>query len=98
MSASAGSFDQPVQSTFRSLYALRTLVQKPLDAIASLSGRATAEIARAEPVIENLVTRPLARGVNYLGEHIRVLQMGDIRVYCLYIILALAILLIVGIR
>jgi hydrogenase-4 component B len=98
MSVSASSFDQPMQVTFRFLYTLRLMVKKFLDAIASLSGRATSVISRVEPVIENFVTRPLERSVEYLGEHIRVLQMGDIRVYCLYIILTLAILLIVGTR
>lgn len=98
MSVSASSFDQPVLSTFRFLFILRVLIKKPLDAIASLSGRITSIILSAEPIIENMVTRPLERAVEYLGEHIRMLQMGDIRIYCLYIILTLAILLIAGIR
>jgi hydrogenase-4 component B len=95
MSVSASSFDQPMKATFRSLYALRPMIQKPLDATAAWSKRFREGIVRAEPLLESWVTRPTARAVQYLGEHIQALQMGDIRVYCLYIILTLAVLLIV---
>jgi hydrogenase-4 component B len=95
MSVSASSFDQPMKATFRSLYALRPMVQKPLDATAAWSKRFREKIVQAEPLLESWITRPTARAVQYLGEHIQALQMGDIRVYCLYIILTLAILLIV---
>jgi hydrogenase-4 component B len=98
MSVSASSFDQPMKVTFRPLYLLRPMVQKPLNAIAAWSRRATGTIARMEPVIENVVSHPLTRFVNYLGRHIQSLQMGDLRIYCLYIILTLAILLIVTFR
>jgi hypothetical protein len=49
---------------------------------------------KAEPVLEMLVTRPTARVVETAGQWIQSLQMGDIRVYCAYIIVTLAILLI----
>jgi len=95
MSVSASSFDQPMKTTFRSLYALRPMVQRPLDATAAWSKRFREVIVGCEPLLEGWITRPTARVVQYLGEHIQALQMGDIRVYCLYIILTLAILLIV---
>jgi hydrogenase-4 component B len=95
MSVSASSFDQPIKLTFRSLYLLRPMIQKPLDTIAVWSRGFREKIARSEPVLESWITRPTARVVQYLGEHIQALQMGDIRKYCLYIILTLAILLIV---
>ncbi len=95
MSVSASSFDQPMKATFRSLYSLRPMIQKPLDATAAWSKRLREVIVRAEPLLESWITRPTARAVEYLGEHIQALQMGDIRVYCLYIILTLAVLLIV---
>jgi hydrogenase-4 component B len=95
MSVSASSFDQPMKTTFRSLYALRPMAQKPLDATAAWSKRFRERIVHAEPLLERWITRPTARAVQFLGEHIQALQMGDIRVYCLYIILTLAILLIV---
>ncbi len=95
MSISASSFDQPIRTTFRSLYALRPLIQKPLDATAAWSKRLREGIVGAEPLLESWITRPTRWAVQYLGEHIQALQMGDIRVYCLYIILTLAVLLIV---
>jgi hydrogenase-4 component B len=95
MSVSASSFDQPIQATFHSLYVLRPMIQKVLDAIAAWSKRFREVIVRSEPLLESWVTRPTARAVEYLGDHIQALQMGDIRVYCLYIILTLAVLLIV---
>jgi len=98
MSVTASSFDQPLKLTFRNLYSLRPLVQKPLDATAAWSKRLREGILSAEPLLESWVTRPTARVVQYLGEHIQALQMGDIRVYCLYIILTLAVLLIVIFR
>jgi len=95
MSVSASSFDQPLKLTFRSLYLLRPAIQKPLDATAAWAKRFRELIRRSEPLIESWITRPTARAVEYIGEHIQALQMGDIRVYCLYIILTLAVLLIV---
>jgi hydrogenase-4 component B len=95
MSVSASSFDQPVVTTFNPIYQLYPIVQKPLDAIAAWSKRAREGILRMEPVLENIVKQPTTRAVEYLGQHIQALQMGDIRIYCFYIILTLAILLIV---
>ena len=94
MSLAASSFDQPVKVTFRPLYWLRTLVVKPYRTFAELSRAALVRIVRTEPVIEAVVTRPTARLVETAGQWIQALQMGDIRVYCLYIIVTLAILLI----
>ena len=95
MSVSASSFDQPVKVTYQPLYWIRTLVDKPFAAIVDASHSALAMIQRAEPVIERVVTRPTVRVIETTGQWIQALQMGDIRVYCLYIIATLAILLIV---
>jgi len=93
MSISASSFDQPVKVTFQPLYWLRTLGEKPFRAITDFGHSAVRQILRAEPVVETVVTRPLTRLVETVGQWIQTLQMGDIRVYCFYIILTLAILL-----
>ena len=98
MSVAASSFDQPMKATFSLLYLPRTLVMQPLAAIAGWSRRARDGIIRIEPVIEKVVTQPTMRVVQYLGQHIQALQMGDVRVYCLYIILTLAVLLIIEFR
>jgi len=95
MSVSASSFDQPVKVSFHPLYWVRTLVDRPFRAITDFGHSALGVILRAEPVVETVVTRPTARLVETAGQWIQALQMGDIRVYCLYIILTLAILLLV---
>jgi hydrogenase-4 component B len=95
MSVTASSFDQPVRVSFHPLYWVRTLVDRPFRIITSFAQSARSVILRAEPVVETVVTRPTTRLVETAGQWIQALQMGDIRVYCLYIILTLAILLIV---
>lgn len=98
MAVSAGSFDQPVQVTFRALYRVRESFKKPLEAVGVWSKRPRNAIIRAEPVLETLVREPTARATEYLARHIQALQMGDIRVYCFYIVLTLAVLLLVMFR
>ncbi|MFZ5822480.1 MAG: hydrogenase 4 subunit B [Chloroflexota bacterium] len=95
MSVRASNFDQPVKVSFRPLYWIRTVVDKPYRAIASAYTATVSAIQRAEPVVENTVTRPTLKLVETAGQWIQTLQMGDIRLYCLYIIITLAILLIV---
>jgi hydrogenase-4 component B len=96
MSLPASGFDQPVKSTFQPLYLARRLVEKPFQVVGDFSRIAVQNIHRAEPLIETVVTRPVARLVETAGQWIQALQMGDIRVYCLYIIITLAVLLILS--
>jgi hydrogenase-4 component B len=98
MSVSVSSFDEPVIATFGTPYGIRLRLKKPMDAIADWSSRTRAAFLRMEPVIENVVRRPVTSTVEYLGLRIQALESGDVRLYCLYIILTLAILLIVIFR
>lgn len=94
MSLSASAFNQPVVSTFSWLYTLRRTVTEPFGRLTKFF-HATVERARqAEPLVESAVVRPTTRLVEAASQWIQALQMGDIRLYCLYIILTLAILLI----
>ena len=95
MSVSSSNFDQPVAAAFGGIYWLRPAIQKPMNALAAWSRRARETFLQIEPGIENIVRLPTTRAVEYLGQQIQALQMGDIRMYCFYIILTLAILLIV---
>jgi hydrogenase-4 component B len=95
MSISASSFDQPVKVSFWPVYWMRTLVDRPFRAIKGYSQSVVRLILDAEPVVESLVTRPAMHLVERAGQWIQFLQMGDIRVYCMYIVLTLVILLIV---
>jgi hydrogenase-4 component B len=94
MSVSASSFDQPIAATFSRVYQLRSMIRGPLNVISNWARRFQSTLTRAEPVIENLIRRPTVRTVDYLGQHIQALQMGDIRMYCLYIVFTLVVLLI----
>jgi len=98
MSISANSFDQPVYSTFRSIYFLRTILDRPLAIISGWSRHIKELASRRETFLERGLTEPISRVVDYLGLKLQGMQMGDIRMYCLYIILTLAILLIVVFR
>ena len=95
MSVRASSFDQPVKVSFQPLYWVRMIVEKPYRAISDFYFKSIDAIRRSEPVVENTVTRPALRFVETAGHWIQLLQMGDIRLYCLYIIITLAVLLIV---
>jgi hydrogenase-4 component B len=94
MSLRASSFDQPVKVTFRPMYWIRTIVERPYRAITSFYHKTVDAIHRVEPVIESSITRPTLKFVETAGHWIQSLQMGDIRIYCLYIIITLAVLLI----
>ncbi len=95
MSVSASSFDQPVKSTFRPIFTLRQAVRNPYKLIAQWGTRLRHSFTSFEPVIERTVTIPVTTSVSFLSRHIQALQMGDIRVYCFYIVFTLAVLLIV---
>jgi hydrogenase-4 component B len=98
MGVSASNFAQPMRVVYGPLFWLRVLVQKPLDGIAALSRRFNAGLPNAEPVVEKAVSQPIMATVQYVGKYIQSMQMGDLRMYCLYIFVALAILLIVIFR
>ncbi len=98
MGVSASNFAQPMLAAYQPLYHLRDLAQKPLDGIAMLAKTFSGGLPAAEPVLERAVSRPLATAVQYLGRQLQKMHMGDVRAYCLYIFIALAILLIVIFR
>ena len=93
MGVSATNFAQPMLLAFQPLYALRGLLQKPLDSIAGFSRKVNSGLPGKEPLLERAVSQPIKSSVQYVGTRIQKLQMGDIRMYCLYIFIALAVLL-----
>ena len=95
MGVSATNFAQQMRAAYRPLYSLRALAQRPLDGIASLAKRFNASLPSAEPVIERGRTQPIFAFVRTVGGWVQRLQMGDLRMYCLYIFIALTVLIIV---
>ncbi|WP_140921318.1 hydrogenase 4 subunit B [Limnobaculum xujianqingii] len=94
MAVSAGGFTQPLRTMFAPLYRLR----KTLDPSPALSQAMQSTIrgaTRAEPWWEEKVVLPIARAVLWSGKRIQWLQHGDFRLYCLYVVIALTVLMLV---
>ncbi|PJG83076.1 hydrogenase 4 subunit B [Caviibacterium pharyngocola] len=92
MAASAGSFTRPLRTMFKPLYTLRRLLdpaplgQKGINA--TVNGA-----TKLEPVWEEQITMPIGRLIPRIAEKLQWLQGGDFRVYCVYFVIALVVLL-----
>ncbi|WP_040976584.1 hydrogenase 4 subunit B [Necropsobacter massiliensis] len=92
MSASASSFTRPLRTIFKPLYTIRRtmdpapLGQKGINA--AIHGA-----SKLEPVWEEKVTMPIAHCIPRLAQKLQWLQGGDFRIYCVYFVIALVILL-----
>lgn len=95
MATSAGGFTRPLRTIFKSLYTIRKtfdpapLSRKSIDAVINWA-------AKAEPFWEDKVTMPIARVIPWISDKLKWLQAGDFRVYCLYFVIALMVLLTVA--
>lgn len=95
MTVSAGGFTQPLRMMFAPLYRIRKtldpapMMQRALESSVSSAGR-------VEPVWDDKVVAPIIRLIQWLSQRIQWLQQGDFRLYCLYVVAALVILLIVA--
>ena len=97
MSVSAGGFAQPIKVLFHPLYGVRDWAGGRLAAFGHLFADLPQSAGRAEQLWDRWLIVPLERGVEAAGLGVQVLQGGDFRVYCLYIIAALVVLLAVAI-
>ena len=97
MSVSAGSFAEPISVLFRPLYGVRRLADRGLAAARPWFTGMPAGAARTEQIWDRWLLVPLGRGVQAVGARLQILQGGDFRVYCLYIVAALVVLLAVAI-
>ncbi|HCL5251951.1 TPA: hydrogenase 4 subunit B [Salmonella enterica] len=92
MAPSAGSFTQPLRVMFSTLYAWR----KQLDPTLSLARGLThvsRTAQRAEPFWDERLIRPIVHATQRLAQRVQHLQSGDFRLYCLYVVAALIVLL-----
>lgn len=92
MTVSSGGLGEPLRVMFRSVYWLHGRKEPGLAAEAAVAD-VTAFAARVEPLWDIATTRLAAKGVRQVGRHIQALESGNLRVYCFYIFLALAVLL-----
>ncbi|MFM2477229.1 hydrogenase 4 subunit B [Celerinatantimonas sp. MCCC 1A17872] len=92
MAISAKSFAQPLRVFFSGLYQLRkTLDLSPL-LHRGLSG-AERGAAFVEPGFDNYLVMPVVRATQRLSRVVQWIQFGDFRAYCLYVVVALLVLL-----
>jgi hydrogenase-4 component B len=98
MTVSASGFVEPPGVMLRGLYWLRKSqgpVGEALDALVDVSTEAAGIV---EPVWDETTVGIATRGVAFLGRHLQAMEGGNLRVYCLYILAALGVLLIVVAR
>ena len=94
MTVSAGGFTQNLRASFAPLYRLRTALDVSGKAHLYLD-RLIAKMAASEPWWDTHGTARITSWIECAGRQVQKLQRGDFRIYCLYIIAALVILLFV---
>lgn len=92
MAPSAGSFTQPLRVMFGPLYRMRKQLDPAVPLNRSLSG-VTFAATRTEPFWDDKIILPLVSLTKRIARTVQYLQSGDFRLYCLYVIAALVILL-----
>lgn len=98
MSATAGSFAQPIRMFFKPLYDIRKNCQGKWLAVACAFDRFTSLARRTEPCWDRGIVEPVVRGTEIVGRRFQAIQGGDFRIYCLYIVAALVVLLALIVR
>jgi hydrogenase-4 component B len=94
MTVSASGFVEPPDVMFRGLYRLRAMqgpVGDTLDGSVIVSTEAAGIV---EPLWNRMAMWVATRGVPFIGQQLQVMEGGNLRVYCLYILAALAVMLI----
>lgn len=92
MTVSSEGMSQPVRFMFAPLYRLRESLS-PSSALHHSLDCTISAATRVEPVWDEKLIAPLVRTIRRIGERIQRLQHGDFRIYCLYVVIALVILL-----
>lgn len=92
MAPSAGSFTQPLRVMFGPLYRLRQQLD-PSPGLQRSLGGITQAATRTEPFWDERIIRPLVSATQRVARVVQTLQSGDFRLYCLYVIAALVVLL-----
>jgi hydrogenase-4 component B len=98
MSMTASSFAQPIRMFFAPLYAVRSDLAKKWVGVEDAFERFTTFARHTEPCWERGIIEPVVAGTQSLGRRLQVIQGGDFRIYCLYIIAALIALLALTVR
>lgn len=98
MTVTAHSFAQPIRMFFAPLYAVRRTVAAASRGIEHQFGNVVSIARRTEPMFDRTLVSPAIGLVNGIGRRVQVLQTGALSTYCLYIVAALAALLLITLR
>ncbi|PZN12470.1 MAG: hydrogenase 4 subunit B, partial [Bacillota bacterium] len=98
MAYTSMAFAQPLRVLFRSSYALQAAARGAGPWLGRLGAAAMGLLRRAEPLWESGLYRPLGRGAVWVGRRVQSIQMGNVRVYGLYLIVTLIVLLLSAAR
>ncbi|STH10184.1 hydrogenase-4 component B [Escherichia coli] len=93
MAPSGNGVMQPLRVVFSALYRLRQQLDPTLRLNKGLA-HVTARAQSTEPFWDERVIRPIVSATQRLAKEIQHLQSGDFRLYCLYVVAALVVLLI----
>jgi hydrogenase-4 component B len=96
MTVSPHGFAQPIHHLFAPLYHLRDALSPARSTRRALDWTVEAT-TRMEPVWDATVIARCVRAVHWTGQRIQRVQHGDFRVYCLYVVATLVVLLLVAI-
>lgn len=94
MAQSAGNFTQPLRYMFAPLYTLRKTLSPTAFMLRCLD-KTTLFAKRIEPLWDAKIVDNIVKFVQYIGQKMQCVQQGDYRVYCLYVIATLVVLLLV---
>jgi hydrogenase-4 component B len=97
MTVTGRGFVQPIRMFFSGLYSLHDVSAAVWAVLVRGFAGLVALARRAEPGWDRGIVDPIARGVQAIGERMQVVQGGDLRVYCLYIVAALVLLLVLAV-
>ena len=93
MTVSATGFVEPPGFMFSGLYRLRTIQGPVADVLDGSVDVSTKAAAIVEPVWDRTMVGTATRGVQFLGQYLQLMEGGNLRVYCLYILAALGVVL-----
>ncbi|BDZ88949.1 hypothetical protein VEE68_33960 [Escherichia coli] len=93
MAPSGNGVMQPLRVVFSALFLLRQQLDPTLRLNKGFA-HVTARAQSTEPFWDERVIRPIVSATQRLAKEIQHLQSGDFRLYCLYVVAALVVLLI----
>jgi hydrogenase-4 component B len=94
MTVDASSFTRTLRNIYAPLYSLREVLD-PSVLFSWILTKTTAFAAVVEPFFDNYVIMPITHMTQRLARAVQRMQFGDLRWYCLYMVIALVILLVI---